>query len=47
MPKGIEELYGQSIGCDDDGGDDGGDTGSGPCDTPTDDGCVSSDGGAY
>ncbi len=44
MPKGIEELYGQSIGCDDDGGDD---TGSGTCDTPTDDGCVSSDGGAY
>lgn len=44
MVAGIEELYGLGVSCDEDEGED---TGSDPCDTPTDEGCVTSDGGAY
>lgn len=40
MIAGIEEIYGFGFSCDED-------EGSGTCDTPTDEGCVTSDGGAY
>lgn len=44
MVAGVVDLYVLRVGCDEDGGED---TGSDPCDSPNDNGCVDSDGGAY